>query len=227
MILRRRNTHGPAHLLILGAAIGLAGCASTASNATPTPLATTAPASVPVTLPTASAAPTAAESTAPETSNGPTAVPTSIDPCSLVPPAEASALIGSSFDQGSVTNENNTKICSYSQEGVVFEVLVGVAPDAATAKAQEPAFKKELEDGVAKAGLKDVKLTELPDFQPGVDAAVLSGSASTGGITVKGVALYGLKGAVFVALSEISIGGSVASTDALEAQARTTFGRLP
>ena len=151
----------------------------------------------------------------------------SINPCDLVPAAEASALVGTTFASGKATSENNTRICTYGQEGVVFEVLVGVAPDAATAKAQEPAFKKQLEDGVAQAGLKDVKLTELPGFEPGVDAAVLSGSASAGGISVKGVALYALKGAVFVALSEVSIGGSVASSDAMQAQAHTTLGRLP
>jgi hypothetical protein len=40
-----------------------------------------------------------------------------------------------------------------AKEGVVFEVLVGVSPDAATAKKEEPAFKAQLEQGVSEAGI--------------------------------------------------------------------------
>ena len=74
------------------------------------------------------------------------------------------------------------------QEGIEFDVIVVQAPDAATAKAQEPAFKAQLEKTATDAGVPNMKLTELPNFEPGVDAAVLRGS-STSGTPFGGVAL--------------------------------------
>ena len=109
----------------------------------------------------------------------------------------------------------------------MLQVLVAVAPDAATAKAREPAFKAQLEQGAAEAGIASPKLTELPDFEPGVDAAVISGHVDVNGTKVSGIALYALKGAVVIAISDISLGGSAPSSDAIQAQAHTTLSRLP
>lgn len=156
-----------------------------------------------------------------------TAVPTDIDPCQLVTADEASALAGTSLAAGTVSTENNTRICSYGAEGIVLQVLVAVAPDAAAAKAQEPAFKAQLEQGAAEAGIASPELQEITDFEPGVDAAVISGHVTTDGTEVSGIALYALKGAVVIAISDISLGGSAPSSDAIQAQAHTTLSRLP
>jgi hypothetical protein len=138
-----------------------------------------------------------------------------------------SRLTGATFGPGDASTDHNDRLCSYGQEGLEFQVLVAVAPDAATAKKEEPAFKAQLEHVAAEAGITDSKLTELPDFEPGVDAAVLSGSVTAGGSKIKGISLYALKGAVLVALSEVAMGGSVPTSDAMQAQARVVLGRLP
>ncbi len=156
-----------------------------------------------------------------------TAVPTDIDPCQLVTADEASALAGTTLAAGTVSTENNTRICSYGAEGTVLQVLVAVTPDAAAAKAQEPAFKAQLEQGAAEAGIASPELQELTDFEPGVDAAVISGHVTANGTKVSGIALYALKGAVVIAISDISLGGSAPSSDAMQAQAHTTLSRLP
>lgn len=211
---------------------GLAGCTTTTGDATTAPtfparpsvvaLASSAPSATPI------ATPSSADSAAPEATVAGTAVPTAIDPCALVTPAEVSKLTGSTFGPSkATTNESNGRVCAYGQEGLFFNVLVVVAPDAATAKAQEPAFKADLEKAASDAGLAGMKLTELPDFEPGVDAAVIHGSASAGGVTIKGVSLYALKGAVLVALSEIMFGGTITSDAAMESQAKVSLGRLP
>ena len=44
---------------------------------------------------------------------------------------------------------------------------------------------------------------------------------------VSAIALYALKGAVIIAISDISLGGSAPSSDAIQAQAHTTLSRLP
>ena len=109
----------------------------------------------------------------------------------------------------------------------MVELLVAVEPDAATAKAGEPGFKALLEQGVAQAGIANPKLTEMPGFDPGVDAAMVEGSASGAGTKLSAIALYALKGAVIVALSDIGVGSPVASSADLQAQAHTTLARLP
>jgi hypothetical protein len=221
-------------ILVLSIA-GVGGCSATTSgSAAPTSVPSSAPIAIvpatpvlpsdsPAASPEASATDNSSTSGSPE----PTAVPTDLDPCALVTRNEASALVGFTVSPASKSTDNNTKICSYGQEGLVLQVLVAVAPDAATAKAREPEFKAQLEDGASKAGIKDVKLTELPDFEPGVDAAVIRGSASAAGLKVSGTAIYALKGAVFVAISVISIGGAVPTSEDMQAQAKTALGRVP
>jgi hypothetical protein len=226
-------THAPSTVRALGVllilpAIALGACGSSAASPTPSLAlaspsleASMAPAESPSAMPGQSA--TAAASEAPQV----TAVPTSIDPCQLVTKDEASTLAGATLSAGTVSTENNTRICSYGAEGIVLEVLVAVAPDAATAKAEEPAFKAQLEQGAAQAGMVSPTLTELPNFEAGVDAAVVSGHASVSGTAVSAIALYALKGAVLIAISDIAIGGSTPSSDAIQAQAHTSLARLP
>ena len=107
-------------------------------------------------------------------------------------------------------------------------MLVAVAPDAATAKRQEPAFKAQLEQAASQAGLANLKLTELPNFEPGVDAAVMTGSVGSDDPSVKGISLYALKGAVLLAMSDIAtLGSSIPTAAAMEDEARVALGRLP
>ncbi len=159
---------------------------------------------------------------------GSTPVPTDIDPCTLLTTEEASTLAGYTLAAGtSTTDANHSRMCSYGAEGRVIEVLVSVQPDAATAKAQEPAFKQTLEAAASDAGLGTPKLTELPNFVDGVDAAVMQGDATANGTTVGGTALWALKGAVLLAISDVALGGKSASPDAIETAAKTALARLP
>ncbi len=121
--------------------------------------------------------------------------------------------------------DNNGRICEYGQEGIEFDVMVVQAPDAATAKQQEPAFKAQLEKTATDAGIPNMKLTELPNFEPGVDAALLRGT-TTSGAPFGGVAFYALKGAVLLALTELT-GPPTVSDAAMEAEAKTALGRIP
>ena len=219
-------------LLILTAASLVACTSSTAGGTTGPSIPATRP-SVAVVVPSSAPSPEATTSTTPSEvapeSPGPSAVATTIDPCQVVTPEEASKLAGSTFGPSNATTmSNNAKLCMYGQQGLSFNVIVTAAPDAATAKAQEPAFKAEIEQAAADAGLGDMKLTEIPDFQPGVDAAVLSGTATVGGTKVEGIALYALKNAVLLALTDLAFGGATAPTAAaMEDEAKVALGRLP
>jgi hypothetical protein len=218
-------------ILVALSVVGLVACnaatdAGTAAPSTPAqnpagvaPSSSITSASVPASEPA---------SALPDDSAGSTAVPTSISACELVTRAEASTLMGTGAAAGTESTAHNDKICSYSQEGLFLDVLVSVAPDAAAAKAAEPAFKTQIEQGAAEAGLSDVKVTELPEFEPGVDAATITGSATVSGVKLQGVSIYALKGAVLVGISALAMGGgSVPTTAAMEAQMRTSLGRLP
>jgi hypothetical protein len=237
---RRRNdlmnhprpiaTRAMSALFVLSVTAVAACSASTASGAPSLTLpVVTAPSVVPPSAtPSAEPTSTVADTASPAAVVEATPVPTAIDPCALVTPAEVTQLTGASFGAGqSSTLPNHDNLCAYGQDGIIFQVLVAVEPDAATAKAGEPAFKADLESAASQAGIKDLKLTELPDFEPGVDAAVLNGSVSAGGQKVSGLSFYALKGAVIVAISEIAIGGTIPTDAAIEAQGMTTLGRLP
>jgi hypothetical protein len=240
------STHLARGLRLLGAAgcsvLLVAACSS--SGASSAPSGSTAPASqapasqapaspAPASEPPASAAPSAAasEAASPEASSavtGATPVPTDIDPCTLLTTDDVSTLAGYTIAAGtSSTDANHDRMCSYGAEGRVIEVLVSVQPDAATAKAQEPEFQATLESAANDAGLGKPKLTELRNFEDGVDAAVMEGSASSNGVTVGGTALWALKGAVLLAISDVALGGKSASLDAIESAAKTALARLP
>jgi hypothetical protein len=228
---RPSATHAVRAFLILTVA-SLAACTTSTTGGTAGPSISLARPSLAVVL--ASSAPTpepttsTAPSEAPPESPGPTAVATTIDPCQVVTQDEASKLAGSTFGPASATTmSNNGRLCAYGQEGLFLNVIVTAAADAATAKAQEPAFKAEIEQAAADAGLGDMKLTEIPDFLPGVDAAVLSGATTVGGTNVEGIALYALKNAVLLAITDLAYGGTAPSAAAMEDEAKVALGRLP
>ncbi len=210
----------PALVAMLGIAM-LAGCstasttpsssasASVASGATPTPEIT------PTEVASASGTPLASP------------VQTSLDPCQMVTSAEASTLTGVSFGPGQEsTAENNAKICSYGQEGNIFAVMVEVAPDLATAAKGKQQFLDEISSNAG--GEFNWKNTVLNGFAPGIDAGFTTGSYSAGGLSIKSIAFYLLKGTVFLGFSDVAtLGGNVPTGAAMEAQAKVSVGRLP
>lgn len=194
---------------------GQVGGSSSPASSQPTTAATETP----------TATPLSSEPSATETDE-PTGVPTALDPCQIVTPAEASSLTGGSFSAGQEsTTEGNGKLCTYGQEGIVFEVLVGVAPDQTTAQSEEDSFRKEIEKN---AGIAGSKLTELPGFETGVDAAIEQGQATISGVSIGVIGMYIRKGTTFLALSDISTFGAKPPTaEAMETQAHTSLGRVP
>jgi hypothetical protein len=157
-----------------------------------------------------------------------TAVATTLDPCQLVTAAEVSQLTGVSVADGSgqeSTTSGHAKLCSYGQEGTVFEVIVAVAPDVKTAQAGEQQAEAELQ----KAAANGLTVTELKGFADGVaDAATLTGSKTFAGQTFAATALYLLKGTTYLGMSDIgTLGAKVASVAQMEDQAKVTLARLP
>jgi hypothetical protein len=219
----------PVALVLLSIA-GLAACtsagASTSPSSTVGPRPSATATETETAVPSASEAPSAPASEPADASAGPSAMATSIDPCQLVTADEVATLTGYQFGPpSSTTAENNSRICDYGQEGLGFDVIVVQAPDAATAKQQEPAFNAQLEKAATDAGIPNMELTELPGFEPGVDAAVLRGT-TINGTPFGGVAFYALKGAVLLALTELT-GPPIVSDAAIEAEAKTALGRIP
>ena len=219
-----------ASAIVVAATISLAACSTgTAGSAAPSLGIQAPPAPVSIApLDSPSPEPSASEAAAsPESSTSEaTAIPTSIDPCTIVTPAEVSKLTGISFSSGQAETEtNNVKRCTYGQQGVSFMVTAAVAPDAATAQKNEADAKAQLE---AQAHNLPFKLTELPGFAPGADAALVEGSASLGGTKFAGVAIYVLRNTTFFALTDISTLGAAPPTAAqMEDQAKVTLGRVP
>jgi hypothetical protein len=224
-----RSLGAPA--ILVAAALTLAACSSgTAGSSAPSaaPI-DVAPAPVSIApIDTPSAEPSVSEAaSSPEASTAEaTAVPTSIDPCTIVTPAEVSKLTGVNFSSGQEgTGANNVKRCTYGQEGVSFTVVAAVAPDVATAKKNEAAVKADLEK---QAQGTPLKLTELPGFAPDTDAAVVEGNANIGGLKFAGAAIYVLRNTTFFALTDFSTLGAAAPTAAqMEDQAKVTLGRVP
>ncbi len=203
----------------------LAACgSSTASNS---PVATVADTTTAAPTPTPQPTPTAAAPTSVVTATDePTGVPTSLEPCVVVPADEASALAGTTFAAGTPsTTSGNGKVCTYTATGNVMVVVLGVAPDVATAQGEEQSMKDQLEQGVPGVTFQ---LTELPGFQDGVDAAIVTGSETVAGQSFSATAMYMLKGTTFLGISDVVVGaGQAMTSDAIKAQAPTFLDRLP
>ena len=219
-----------ASAIVVAGALTLAACSTgTAATSAPSaPPAAVAPPPVSVApIDTSTPEPSTSEAASSgEPSAEATAIATSIDPCTIVTVDEVNKLTGANFKAGkSETETNNVKRCTYSEQGVSFMVTAAVAPDVATAQANEAATKADLEK---QANNLPFKLTELPGFAANTDAAVVEGSASLGGQTFAGAAIYVLRNTTFFALTDISTGGAKAPTAAqLEDQAKITLDRVP
>jgi hypothetical protein len=152
-----------------------------------------------------------------------TGVPTALDPCQLVTSQEASQFAGASYGAGvETTTSGGGKICTYGGNTVnVFEVIVGQAPDVATAQAG----KAEAEAAIAQQAGGALAFTELPTFADG--AAYVSGTISISGQDFSGGAFYALKGTVFFGFSDLAVGKPAPTLATLQAEATTILGRLP
>jgi hypothetical protein len=204
--------------VLVGLVVGA--CSSSAATATvtstPAPTSTLAPTSTPA------AAITPAPTSVPAPSLA-TGVPTTLDPCQLVTSQEASQLAGASYGAGvEATTSGNGKTCTYGGQTLnVFMVIVGQAPDVATAQAGKAAA----EAGILKMAAKGVQFAELPNFADG--AAYVVTSVTVSGQTFNGSAFYALKGTIFFGFSDIAFNHPTPTSAALQAQAQTILGRLP
>jgi len=185
--------------------------------------------------PAASSAPTsppsqATASGAPSGSALPTAVATSIDPCALITSADASTLVGVTFGAGKESdNGKNVKMCTYSAPGPnIFSVEVAIAPDAATAKAQEADTEAELQSKASDLAQLGLTVTKLPNFAANTDAALMQGGMSAGGQSIAARAMFVLRNTTFFGFSDIAVnGGQPPSEQAMKDEAMTLLGKVP
>ena len=109
-----------------------------------------------------------------------------------------------------------------------MSVEVSQATDAAAAQAEwsaqqiaaQAALKKQLPPGV------DAKVTIGSVSGLGDRAATIHASVNVMGHSAATNGIYVLTGATFFAFEDLTIGGTVASPAAMEAQAHTTLGRV-
>lgn len=209
--------------LVVGACSSSAATATPASTpalaGTPAPVATPAPTDTPAPVTT----PALSDTPAPSSALNATGVPTAIDPCQLITSQEASQLAGATFAAGvESTTSGGGKICTYGGQTLnVFMVIVGQAPDVATAQAG----KAEAQAAIAKQAGGAITFTELPTFADG--AAYVSGNISVSGQSFGAGAFYALKGTVFFGFSDLTLGKPALTLAAMQAQAQTILGRLP
>jgi len=235
----RRTT---ALVVATGLALALSACTSssktgadrtggTASNSTSTTA--TASQSVAASAGVVSPSPTAATTSAapPPPTSGSVSVagaPTSLDPCKLVPAAEASSVAGVTFGPGQGSTAGVSKRCVYGAQTLnVFTVEVEQAADASTAQvaftqaqAQAQAeVQQQLPPGI-NANFSTADVAGLAD-----KAVTASGTATIGGQTLGISGIYVLKGATFFAFQDFRR-GSPPTAAAMEAEAQMVLGRI-
>jgi hypothetical protein len=226
----------PATLLAVTAVIASA-CAGAATPSPTTEASPAAQGSAPVVLQsaeTSAAAPASleaspsAEASGVAFGEGPSAVPTSIDPCQLIPKDEAGKLAGATFGDGKEEETSgHSKMCTYGAGTTnVFEVIVAIAPDEATAKAQEQAAMNDLKSA-AQDLPSGLHITQLPNFAPGADAVMMDGSVSLAGQSIEGRGIYVLRGTSFFGFNDLVRNGNAPSADDAKSEAMTVLGRMP
>jgi hypothetical protein len=221
---------GPLRTLVVLSIAGLAACTGATSPAPTvgTPAVLGSPTVAPA--PTVSATDVATSAEPSDSGlDGPTAVPTSIDPCQIIPAAEAGQLAGATFGPGKEsTTEGNARICTYGASTLnVFTFEVAIAPDEATAQADEAAALADIDAEAAKLSSQGFTTTKLPGFAPGADAVLFVGTVDLGGTKVGGSAIYVLHGTTFFGFSDIALRQAPPTADTLTTEAMTVLGRLP
>lgn len=210
----------------------LAACSSVGSSGTTPPATQSAPESASVAA-TASAASSAAASAAasPAAASSQSAVATQLDPCQIVPAAEASAVAGTTFGAGrEEPSGTDGKRCVYGSETTnVFSVIVGQADTAADAQADYSQEEADAQSAITKQVPSGVKFSEQTQDVSGLAdrATVVNGSVNMGAESVAASAIYLLKGAVFLSFSDVVVGSSAPTASALEAEAPKALARLP
>jgi hypothetical protein len=215
--------------------------ACSAATTTPAPAATSPAASAPQNLATATTLATPQAQTVTQNTPPPTSVPTplaqstsqqsavqtSIDPCQLVSSQEASTLTGSTYGSGvEGTSTNGLNTCTYgAQTSNIFQVEVVQAPDVKTAQAYKAQFLADIQANLSQLTDQGINVTEIPGFADGAVMATIS--VNSGGIDLSGIGMGFLKGTIYVGFSDLSIGGAVPSSAAMQSEATTVLGRLP
>ena len=209
-------------------ASALAGCSASGSSGTTPPA--TEQASMAA---TASAASSAATSPAasPSAASSQSAVATQLNPCQIVPAAEASAVAGTTFGAGQEEpSGTDGKRCVYgSQTTNVFSVIVGQADTAADAQADYSQEEAAAQAAITKQVPSGVKFKEQTQDVTGLAdrATVATGSVSMGAESIGASAIYLLKGNVFLSFSDVVVGSSAPTASSLEAEASKALARLP
>jgi hypothetical protein len=210
----------------------LAACSSVGSSGSTPPATQSAPESASVAA-TASAASSAVASAAasPTAASSQSAVATQLDPCQIVPAAEASAVAGTTFGAGrEEPSGTDGKRCVYgSQTTNVFSVIVGQADTAADAQADYSQEEADAQSAITKQVPSGVKFSEQTQDVSGLAdrATVVNGSVNMGAESVAASAIYLLKGAVFLSFSDVVVGSNAPTASALEAEASKALTRLP
>lgn len=182
---------------------------------------------------TSTAGGTATPSAPAKLSPSPAGTPAAIDPCQVVTQSEASLLAGATYTTSKEeTTSGGAKLCSYGAQTVnVFEVLVATAASPSAAQAawdqEKSEATAELQKVAASSGVTFTLNLSDTNLSGADRAAVGTFSASLSGHTLAGSAIYFLKGANFVAITDLVLDRTPPTTSAMEAQGQTSLGRLP
>ncbi len=213
-------------------AVLLAACSSPTAAPTNPPQPTTQPTAASSTFapsPTELPSPTAS-TPSPTATEAATSLPqksgsTSLDPCELLDQNEASKLTGASFGAGvEKTLSGSAKMCTYGADTAnVLTVEVAQAPDVATAEAYQASFLNDIKTGLAQFGDVPLQVTQISDFGNGAISATLGQNV----INVTGSAFAFRKNTIFFGFSDLVLGGTAPTPEAMRAEAAFVLGELP
>ena len=148
---------------------------------------------------------------------------TTLKPCDLVTSAEASQLAGTTFGKGVVSsNDGANNVCVYGGNTKnVFEVLVGRAPDAASAKSELSQVAAQFAQSAGE-GIKSTTdaLTGVGDWAEFI-------SFSSDSLGVHASAIFLIKGTIIVDISDLVSDAPSPAEAPLVAEAKVVVSRLP
>jgi hypothetical protein len=159
-----------------------------------------------------------------------TGVALDIDPCAVLPQAEAGTLLGVAAPAGQPeTLEGGGKACVYpaGTNGVV-NIVVAQATSASDANALWDQERAKADQALQQALNSDVQLNPTLTDVSGIGdkASTASFSATVGPVTLSGSAIYVLKGPTFFGISAVRLGGTAPTADQLKAEAQKVLGRI-
>lgn len=212
--------------VMVAAVLALAACSSSGGGGPTTPPAapTTEAMSTP---PTTAAAPETPAATPEVTAQG---VALNLDPCTVLPQAEAGTLLGTTAPAGRPeTLDGGGKMCVYAagSQGVA-QIVIAQATSAGDAAAVWDQERTRANQALQKALQSQAQLVPtLSDLTGlGDKASTASYSATIGPVAIAGSAIYVLKGATFFGVSVMKLNGAAPTVDVLRAEAQTVLGRV-